>query len=75
MTVSTDLRAPGHATSSPSAAWTRRATMSEMGRELEHGEPPDEGGDPACWAHLFEDEEDGEEEGEEGTDNVGASAD
>jgi hypothetical protein len=71
MTLSTDLRAPGHATSSPSAAWTRRATMVVMGDEEEHVEPLDEGGDPACWAHLFED---GEED-DEGTDGVGASDD
>lgn len=28
-----------------------------MTPEDRHVEPADEGGDPACWAHLFEDDE------------------
>jgi hypothetical protein len=33
-----------------------------------HDDPPEEGGDPACWAHLFEDspdEDPGEDPGED----------
>jgi hypothetical protein len=52
--MSSDPDGPGHDAGGDDVDWTLETT-GDLHLPAGPPAPGDEGGDPACWAHLFED--------------------